>query len=164
MDVLVGDESFIALRNKRVKHRTLESIESRKQNFRQQQVAEEQQAENNASKALGDAQRRLTEKVSEVRNRADLDERAKDLMAKNLQEAEQRKFNALKENIEGEKEAKVQRSKENMEAQVRSIQSFVKSLAVILPPLPVFVIGAVIFRRRQRREREGAQAARRLRG
>ncbi len=164
VDVLIGDESFIALRNKRVKHRTLESIEVRKHNFRQQQIVEEQQAENDASKALSDAQRRLTEKVGEVRNRADLDERAKDLMAKNLQEAEQRKFNALKENIEGEKEAKIQRSKENMEGQVRSIQSFVKSLAVILPPLPVFVIGAVIFRRRQKREREGALAARRLRG
>ncbi|MCH7754994.1 Gldg family protein [candidate division KSB1 bacterium] len=164
MDVLIGDESFIALRNKRVKHRTLESIEGRKSDFKEQQIAEEQQAENEASKALSEAQRRLTEKVNEVRSRADLDERAKDLMAKNLQEVEQRKFDALKENIEADKEAKIQRSKENMESQIRNIQSFIKSLAVILPPLPVFVLGAVIFRRRQKREREGAQAARRLRG
>ncbi|MFQ5636530.1 MAG: Gldg family protein [bacterium] len=163
MDVLVGDESFIALRNKRVKHRTLESIEGQKREFREEQLKEEQQAETEASFALSEAQKRLNEKVDEVRNRPDLDQQTKDIMARNLQQVEQRKFDALKESIEAEKEAKIQRSKETMEARIRRIQSNIKTLAVVLPPIPVFALGVMIFIRRQKREREGAAAARRLR-
>ena len=54
-------------------------------------------------------------------------------------------------------------SKERMEAQIRAIQSGIKLTAVILPPIPVLVIGIIIFIRRRRREAEGAAAARRLR-
>ncbi|MFQ5602661.1 MAG: Gldg family protein [bacterium] len=163
IDVLVGDESFISLRNKRVKHRTLETVEEQKRQFMEKSRQEEQEAEAEASRALAEAQQRLNEKVAEVRQRTDLDDQTKQIMARNLQEVENRKFEALKASIEAEKEAKIQRSKENMESQIRSIQSNIKTLAVLLPPIPVFALGVMIFVRRQKREKEGAAAARRLR-
>lgn len=163
MDVLMGDESFVALRNKRVRHRTLERVEDQTRSFVEQRVKDEEEAEEVAEKALKQAQERLQEKVDEVRERRDLDAQAKQIMAQNLQEVENRRFEVLKANIEAEKESKINASKESMESQIRRIQGNIRTYAVLLPPVPVFVLGVLIFVRRQRREEEGARAARRLR-
>ena len=163
MDMLVGDESFVALRNRRVKHRTLTTVESRVRAYSQERAVEEQDAEREAQQALAEAQRRLDERVALVRNRSDLDENTKQIMARNIQEVESRRFETVKSSIESERDARIEASKEEMESQVRRIQSNIRTLAGIIPPIPVFLIGVGIFVRRRRSEREGAAAARRLR-
>ena len=127
-------------------------------------IEEEEAAEVDAERALAKAQETLDRHVEDVRRRPDLDERTKEIMARNIQEAESRKFEVLKSSIETEKEARIHASRERLESQLRRIQSNIKTFAVLLPPIPVFVLGIFIFRRRQKREREGTSSTRLLWG
>jgi ABC-2 type transport system permease protein len=164
IDVLVGDESFVELRRRRVQHRTLTAVEARTRAFAERRAQEEQQAQADAQTALAEAQARLNQRVDEVESRTDLDATTKQIMARSLQETENRRFETMKATIESERDVKIERSKEAMESQVRRIQSGIKTLAGLLPPVPVFVLGVLIFMKRRRREHEGAAAAHRLRG
>jgi len=163
MDSLLEDDSFIGLRSRRARHRTLERVEARTAEFVEQRTLDEQQAEEEAEQALTDAQNRLNERVAEVQNRTDIDAQAKQIMARNLEEVENRVLSVQSANIEREKDTKNRASLERMETQIRQIQNNIKTYAILLPPVPVFAWGVWIFVRRRRREREGAAAARRLR-
>jgi ABC-2 type transport system permease protein len=163
VDVLAGDESFVGLRRQRLRHRTLERVEAQTRTFVQQRTIGEQQAEQEARKALADAEERQKKRVEEIRARVDLDAQAKGIMARNVEETERRKLEVLAANIELAKQAKVQASRESMESQVQRIQGTIRTIAVAAPPIPVFALGVIIFIRRRRRELEGAAAVRRLR-
>ena len=163
MDTLLGEDAFIDLRSRRARHRTLERVEAQTAEFIEQRTAEEQQAEADAEQALTEAQRRLNDRVAELQGRNDIDAQTRQIMVRNLEEVENRRLEVLSANIETEKDTRIQASRENMEAQIRRIQTSIKTFAILLPPVPVVVLGIAIFVRRNRREREGAAAAHRLR-
>ena len=162
MDTLLEDDSFIDLRSRRARHRTLEVVEAQTAEFIEQRTADEQQAEADAEAALTEAQARLNERVEELRARTDIDAQTKQIMVRNLEEVENRRLEVLSTNITTEKDTTIQESRETMEAQIRQIQTSIKTFAILLPPVPVVALGLWTFGRRRRREREGAAAAQRL--
>jgi len=160
IDWLTGDDAFIGLRSRRVRHRTLERVEAQTRTFIERRNREEQQAAADAKVALDAAQHAFQGRIREIDARADLDAQAKQILARNLEETENRKLDVLGTNIELAKNAKVQASRESMESSIRRIQSAIRTTAVVAPPLPMFLIGLALFVRRQRRARTPAQVQR----
>jgi ABC-2 type transport system permease protein len=162
IDVLVGDHSFIALRNRHRAGRTLTYVEAETQKFLDERAAEEQQATAAAGDALESARGRLKQQVDEIKVRRDLDEFDRDLMVRNYEAAETRRLRALESTLTQDRDARIQASRETMERKVRSIRREVRLIAAFVPPVPVLLLGLVMLARRLRGERQYARVSRRL--
>jgi ABC-2 type transport system permease protein len=155
VDQLAGDTSFIALRKRRPKHRTLEAVEAKTRAYEQQRTHEMEQAEATADARLKEAQARLDKSVKEIEERKDLDTQAKEVMIANVQAVETRRLQVARTTIEDEKQHQIDVSRADMENSVRGIQNTIKLLAVVLPPIPALVLFLIVSIRRIARERIG---------
>ncbi len=162
VDYLVGDSSFITLRKRRPRHRTLEVVEAKTRVYEDQRLKETQAAESTASKRLDEAQKRLDRAVEELRRRPDLDDQTREIMISNLQSVENRRLTVARANIEDEKQRQIEDSRANMESSVRGIQNMIKLLAVALPPIPAFSLFLLFALKRLRREKIGVSERRLL--
>jgi len=160
VDVLAGDESFITLRKKRPKHRTLVAIEAQTKSFLEELQRQTKLAEEAAREKLDDAQKAFDKQVDQVRERTDLDERTKEIMLVNLQEVAQRRLDVEKQKIEDEKLNQIREGKAESELKTRAIENQVRYLAAALPPLPPLMLAIVVFAIRLRRENLGANPKR----
>lgn len=153
IDDLAGDRSFIALRSRRPKHRTLEALEARTRVYEQQRDTEAQTAAVTAERRLQEAQARLDRAVAEIRARGDLDDQAKQIMISSVESAENRRLQVARANIEDERQKQLENARASMESSIRTIQNTIKLLAVSLPPIPAFVLFVLMSIRKLARER-----------
>ncbi|WZO97227.1 Gldg family protein [Isosphaeraceae bacterium EP7] len=160
VDTLAGDDSFIALRKRRPRHRTLELFEAQTKNYYDQSQAETKIAETAADDDLARRQKALDEKVAAVSARTDMDDRTKEIMLANLQQVENRRLDVDKANIENQKRRKLQDIKSELERKIRGDQNRFRTLAILIPPLPAFFLGIVVLGVRIRRENTGASPTR----
>ena len=153
VDELAGDSSFIALRKRRPKHRTLEAVEARTRVYEERRTKETEEAQANAESRLAEAQARLDAAVEQLRRRPDLDEQTRQIMIQNLQSAEERRLQVARANIEDERDRQIANARVSMEASVRRIENTIKLLAVGLPPIPAFIVLIFVSLRKLKRER-----------
>jgi ABC-2 type transport system permease protein len=153
VDELAGDRSFIALRKRRPRLRTLEALERRTQVYEERRRQEVQNAQALADQRLREAQARLDTAVAALRVRTDLDEQAKEIMISNVQAAENRRLQVARANIEEAQRRQMDDARAAMEQSVRDVQNTIKLLAVALPPIPAFVLFVFVSIRKLRRER-----------
>lgn len=164
VDQLAGDSSFIALRKRRPKHRTLEAVEARTKQYEAQRLKETEQAEMIAEQRLKEAQARLDREVREIERRTDLDEQSKRIMIANVQAMENRRLSVARANIEDERQRQVEAARADMENSIRAIQNTIKLLAVTLPPIPAVLLFLFVSVRRLARERIGVTEDRLVEG
>ncbi len=156
VDVLAGDDAFVALRKRRIEHRTLKTIEDESKDYIRKFQEETKTAEDKAREQLSVAQKALDKEVEGVRSRKDLDERTKEIMLGNLEEVANRRLEVQKANIDDTKRRSVMESKAVSEQNIRSIRNGVRWRAVGLAPLPPLMLGLIVFGLRIRRENTGA--------
>ena len=160
VDVLAGDESYVSLRKKRPKHRTLLQLEAQAKIFTEELQEQTKSAENAAKDKLDQAQQAFSKEVDQVRSRTDLDDRTKESMLENLQSVAQRRLDVQKQIIEDEKLNKIRESKGDSERKIRKIQNNVRYAAAMIPPLPPMILGLLVWIARLRRENLGANPKR----
>jgi ABC-2 type transport system permease protein len=160
VDDLAGDSSFIALRKRRPKHRTLEAVEARTSAYEAQRLEQMRRAEQVAEARLKEAQARLDKAVAEIQQRADLDEQSRQVMIANVQAVENRRLQVARTTIEDEKQREIEMSRAEMENSIRGIQNTIKLMAIALPPIPAVILFVVVTIRRLARERAGIPADR----
>jgi ABC-2 type transport system permease protein len=160
VDVLAGDESFVALRKKRPVHRTLETLEAQNNKFNEELLRQTKAAEDAAKERLEQAQKAFDKQVEQVKNRTDFDERTKEIMLQNLQDVAQRRLDVDKQTIEDQKLNQIREGKADSEQKIRAIQNGVRYMAAAIPPLPPLILGLMVFISRLRRENLGANPSR----
>jgi len=140
VDVLAGDESYVDLRKRRPKHRTLERFEELTKTHNQKMLDETKEAEEKAEKERSDAQARFDAKIEEVRKRTDFDERRKEMEVRNLQEVENKRLTAKQREIEEQKKGAIERSKSTMKQRVSSIKKNIRIISFLLAPVPAVLV------------------------
>ncbi len=154
VDALARDETMIALRSRRPRHRTLEAVEAATRTYEKQSLEEARAEEEKATKLLKAAQDALDDAVKKIESREDLDAKTKEIMADTVRETEQRKFDIEKRRIEEDKKAAIRKSKRERDQQVSAIRNRIKWMALFLPPVPALAIALFALFFRVRRELE----------
>lgn len=155
VDELAGDDAFLQLRSRRPPHRTLKTVEAATEESKKTQTAAAAKAEDEAKTALSDAKKRLTDEADKIRNDKSLDRRTKEIKLQMAQENERRRLEVEEAGIQNTKKKKTKEIKDKTEREIRSIESFIRLLAILLPPVPALLLGIFVFAARARDERQG---------
>jgi len=162
VDHLADDGSYIDLRKRRAKHRTLLRVEQASSKFVAERTAESEKANTEAQNELDEAKARFAKQVEEIRNDTNLDDVAKLQKIAIAQETEQRRVSVAEANIEQAKEKRVAESRAKSERQIRAIESRYWLAAVFLPPIPAILLGLFVWAWRLQNEQKDISPARRV--
>lgn len=159
VDYLAGDESLIALRQKRPQRRTLTRIMQLSESFEAVAEKDRKAAQDKAQAAEDAAQKRFNEVENQLKGKQSI----------NLQElvdvqqklsAEQQRLNLIKAEIAQERNDRIRDSQLKTQEQLRQQQLAIRFLAIMLPAIPVLLLGLVVWSIRSSRETEGVQQER----
>lgn len=160
VDSLAGDETFIPLRSRRPKHRTLQAVEEQSRRYVKEADEASRKADQDAKADLDAVQKRFDQQVEAIRSSKDLDERDKEATLSYRKAVEERRLSVTRAEIEDRKKRRIEDARvERMQA-VQSIQNGIRVWALILPPLPALLLGGLVFFVRSRNENLGATPAR----
>ena len=156
VDVVAGDTSYVELRKRRPKHRTLVRYEEITKKFVDQFIEARKTADDAAADELKKAQASFDEKVAAIEKEEGLDPNAKERKKEAVAKVENRKLEVRRREVEDLKKQKMDEAegvKRTDEARVRKL---IRVFSVGLPPIPAVLIALVVFGRRKAAQRRSA--------
>jgi ABC-2 type transport system permease protein len=176
IDTLAGEETYLSLRNRKVKHVTLEVVERTYEKSMQEVYDQSQQFQIDFEVKRNQIINDISEKTRPLETAIKKELAKKDsgksydavrlaamqglLNTERREQAE--KFQTQVQELENERRDKKRRTDLDAELEIQEIQRKFKLAAVIIPPIPPLLVGLVVLTRRRLREREGISKARRL--
>lgn len=162
IEVLAGEESFVALRNRRPAPRTLAYIEKETEQFRIERAKAQETIEKDIREQLEKEQGKLDKETAKIEGDQSLSFFEK--LQKTSQEASdaQRRFDLKKEKLDRELELQIDELRSEEQNKIRRTEGYVKMLAICFAPLPAFLLGCLVFFVRSSSERSQVKASRRI--
>ncbi len=176
IDALADEETYLGIRNRKVKHVTLEVVERTYEKSMQEVYDQVQQFQidfevkrNQIMNDIAEKTRPLEAAIKKELSKKDSGQSydavrlaaMQDLLNTERREQEE-KFQAQVQELENELRDKKRRTDLDAELEIQEIQRKFKLAAVVIPPIPPLLVGLIVFTRRRLREREGISKARRL--
>ena len=155
VDDLAGDDTFMALRKRRPKHRTLTSVEQATVQLKSEFAEEARKANEEAKGKLKQAEEALQAEVKKLQADTTMDNRTKTVRLRAAEENERRRLEVAKAEIDAEKNKKLEQAQGEAERKVSQIEKSRQTLACLLSPIPALIVGAFVFARRVSNERMG---------
>ena len=162
VDVLAGEERYVELRSRRPPQRILSVIQEQTNDFINQRIQRQQEANEKADERLAAKRRQLQEKVDEIQKDESLDTRTKQQLLRNAQQNLTRQLELEEREVEREKEAQIRRAKIASERAISRIEDRVWLWAVLIPPIPAIFVGLVMLSMRVTNERQTIDSNRRV--
>ena len=162
VDVLAGDDSYLKLRKRREKLRTLEKVEQQTAKFLAERKREEEKADEDADQKLDEAKERFAKERERIEKDESLDDRSRAIQLRIEQETESRRVEVAEANIERRKQDRIAEIKAGTERKVREIENKVRFWAILLPPIPAILLGIILMVNNINNERRNISPERRV--
>jgi ABC-2 type transport system permease protein len=161
IDHLAGDDSYIELRKRRPKHRTLTAVEAQTKKFIEERSQETEKAALEAKEALEKRKEEFAAEVKKIESDESLSTIEKFQQLSIARENQQRKLAVEEQNIEQEKEKQIEQSRVETEREIRAIENRFYVPAAAIPPIPAILLGLFVWMKRAAAERKDIAATRR---
>ena len=159
IDSLAGDDRFIELRKRKPAFRRLTQIEAETEESKRQKEDARAEADKQAEAEIEAAQAALDEKIKKIEGSGG-DETTVATQVRAARIAEERRLKVKEQEIEEEANKEKDKIEARYQRKVDEVQNRYRLIAVLVPPLPALLLGALIFWRRRRREQEAIPVSR----
>ncbi len=163
LDSLAGDDRFVDIRSRRPKYRTLNKIEERTEEARDETAKARERLREDFEKARATEQEKLDREIERLRERMKKEKLGPVEVATRLQTVlndGQRRLDIELEKRQRTMDSEVNEIETNLALEVRRVQDAYKFWAVALPPIPPLLLAVVVFFTRRMKEREGVAKTR----